>query len=114
MKTRYGVPVRLIILDTLSSSGILENENDNAQAATVMKLFSEISQRMAALFMILHHPPKSGIGDRGAGAIRNNADYVMTIERDGMAAVRDIEMTKSRDGETRGSGPSPWSPWTSR
>ena len=101
MKTRYGVPVRLIILDTLSSSGILENENDNAQAATVMKLFSEISQQMAALFLVLHHPPKSGEGDRGAGAIRNSADYVMTIRREGSAAVRDIEMTKSRDDGTR-------------
>jgi hypothetical protein len=101
MDLRFGMPVRLIILDTLSSSGILADENNNAEAATVMKAFAELSARMKALFLILHHPPKSGDGERGAGAIRNNADYVMSIRREGTSAVREIEMTKSRDAETK-------------
>ena len=100
----FGKPVRLIILDTLSSSGILTDENNNAEVATVMKAFGELSQEVKALFLVLHHPPKSGDGERGAGAIRNNADYVITIRREGTSAVREIEMTKSRDGENRAFG----------
>jgi hypothetical protein len=96
--------VRLIILDTLSSSGVLSDENNNAEAATVMKAFAALSVEMNALFLILHHPPKSGDGERGAGAIRNNADYVMSIKREGTSAVREIEMSKSRDAETRSFG----------
>lgn len=101
MLRRHGVPIRLIILDTLSSSGILDKEDDNAMAATVLKAFADLSTDLKALFLILHHPPKSGEGERGASAIRNNADYVMAIKREGTAAVRDIEMNKSRDGETK-------------
>lgn len=104
MQFEHGVPLRTIIMDTLSSSGILDDENDNAKAATVMKAFSELSVELGALFVILHHPPKSGDGERGAGAIRNNADYVIAIKREGTAAVREIEMNKSRDGETRALG----------
>jgi len=104
MRRRHDLPVRLVILDTLSSSGILVKEDDNAEAATALKAFSELSAAMNALIMVIHHPPKSGEGERGASAIRNNADYVMTIKREGTSAVREIEMTKSRDGETRAFG----------
>lgn len=101
---QHRVPVRLVILDTLSASGVLDDENDNAKAATVLKAFTELSVEMGFLFLILHHPPKSGEGERGAGAIRNNADYVMAIKRDGTSAVREIEMNKSRDGECKALG----------
>ena len=47
---------------------------------------------------------------RTASAIRNNADYVMTIKREGASAEREIEMTKSRDGETRAFGAWPAQP----
>ena len=104
MLEAHGVPVRLVILDTLSSSGILAKEDDNAEAATVMKAFGELSVAMNALVVVLHHPPKNGVGERGASAIRNNADYVMTITREGEDPVRDIDITKSRDGECRALG----------
>ena len=104
MKRVYGVPVRLIILDTLSASGILPKEEDNAMAAAVMKLFADISLELGALFLFLHHPPKTGTGERGASAIRNNADYVLEIFREGKATVRDLELTKGRDAEQRALG----------
>ncbi len=101
VEAEHGVPVRLVILDTLSASGLLEDENDNARAASAMKQMAELSATMNALFVVVHHPPKSGVGERGAGAIRNNADYVMRIERRGQSAFRQLSMDKSRDGEER-------------
>jgi len=91
----------MIVVDTLSASGILDDENDNAKAATVMKAFAELSIALNCLVLVMHHPPKSGHGERGAGAIRNNADYVLEISRDGMSAVRTLEITKSRDADQR-------------
>jgi hypothetical protein len=104
VEAEHGCPVRLIILDTLSSSGILEKEDDNAQAASVMRAFNDLSTMLKAFVIIIHHPPKSGEGERGASAIRNNADYVLTIRREGTSAVREIEITKSRDAETKALG----------
>jgi hypothetical protein len=104
MELIHGQPVRLIVLDTLSSSGLIENENDNAEVAKVMKQLAELSSALGALLVVVHHPPKNGIGERGAGAIRNNADYVLTINRNGNEPLREIEITKSRDAECRALG----------
>lgn len=104
MHERFGKPVRLIVLDTLSASNILEREEDNAQAAYVMKLFGELAISLNVLFLVVHHPPKSGEGERGAGAIRNNADYVLTVVQRPHEQLREIEITKSRDGECRALG----------
>lgn len=104
MREEFGTPVRLIIVDTLSASGVLDDENDNAKAATVMKAFAELSIALDALVFVMHHPPKSGHGERGAGAIRNNADYVMEIQRDGESVVRTLNLTKGRDAEQRSLG----------
>lgn len=101
MRACRGVPARLVILDTLSSSGILLDENDNASVATVMKALADLSIELGVLIVVIHHPPKSGVGERGAGAIKNNADYALTITRQGQRPVREIEVTKSRDGECR-------------
>ena len=101
MKAEFGMPVRMIVLDTLSASGALEDENDNAKAATVVKAFAELSVALDCLFIVLHHPPKSGHGERGAGAIRNNADYVVEIKREGFESVRHVEITKSRDSDQK-------------
>ena len=95
----FNLPVRLLVLDTLSASGILDDENDNAKAATVLKTLADVAEAMNALFVILHHPPKTGGGQRGASAIPNNADYVMEVLRD--EDLREVMMAKSRDAEQR-------------
>jgi hypothetical protein len=101
MLEEYGVPVRLIVLDTLSASGLLLDENSNTDAANAIKALDTISRDMNALVLTTHHPPKNKTGERGAGAIRNNSDYVLEITREGAASIRDIELTKARDCEQR-------------
>lgn len=104
MAEEYGMPVRMIILDTLSASGAMEDENDNSEAGRVMRAFGELSEALGCLFVAIHHPPKSGKGERGAGAIRNNADYVLEVVREGTDPVRQLSVTKSRDGEQKDLG----------
>lgn len=97
----YGVPLRMVVLDTLSASGLLVDENDNAKAAMAMTQLSNLGLKLGVLMVVTHHPPKEGKGERGAGAIRASADYVLEVFREEKKPVRDIALTKARDAEER-------------
>jgi hypothetical protein len=99
MKDRFGVPCRLIVFDTLSASGLLTDENDNAKAAIALAELQRLSTATGALVLATHHPPKSGTGERGAGALRANVDAILSVQQEEQAKVRDLELTKSRDAE---------------
>lgn len=97
----FGEPVRVISLDTLASSGILVDENDNSQAALVMNLLSELAETLKCLILLVHHTVKTGKGERGASSLRGGADAVLEIRYDEGSQVRNLELTKSRDGECK-------------
>lgn len=94
----FGLLPRMLVLDTLSASGLLLDEDDNAEAAAAMAMLERVAMDLNLLVLVLHHPPKHGGGSRGAGALHNSADYVMEIKREGNAAVRTLALAKSRDG----------------
>ena len=98
---RHKVPVRLIVIETLAASGLLQDENDNSEASRAMANLAQISRAMNALVITSHHPAKDGKGSRGASAIPNSADYVIEIIRHERAAVREVELIKARDADQR-------------
>ncbi|MFJ2544382.1 AAA family ATPase [Microbacterium sp. NPDC087589] len=69
----------LVILDTLSQLAEVENENDNAQLAAVLRQARAIRQaRPGCSVLIVHHTNKGERAKvRGASAIRSNADAVI-------------------------------------
>lgn len=97
----FGVPVRLIVLETMAASGLLADENDNAEASRAMSNLAQIGQAMNALVMTSHHPAKGKDEARGASAIPSSADYVLAIRRKGKETVRELELEKARDAEQR-------------
>lgn len=97
----HGVPIRLVVLETLSASGLLEDENSNAEAAEAFAALASLSRHLKALVLVTHHPPKNGTGERGAGAIRGSADYVLEIDRAGTSPVRDLHLLKGRNAPQR-------------
>lgn len=97
----FGVPVRLIVLETMASTGLLSDENDNAEAGRVMANLAQIGRAMGCFVMTSHHPSKDGAASRGASAIPGAADYLLTIHRQGLSGVRDLELTKARNAEQR-------------
>ena len=101
MLARYGVPVRLIVFETLSASGLLKDENDNAQASDALRALASMAHALGVLFITSHHPPKSGAGSRGAGAIDAAADYIIEISREHGGHVRDVELRKARNAAER-------------
>jgi hypothetical protein len=98
MVEEYGVPLRLVVLDTLAASGLLLDENDNVQAATAIKALSNLSRLLNAFVLVVHHPSKDGKSERGASALRGGADVTLEIHRDGKSQVRTLAVVKSRDG----------------
>jgi len=102
MQAEHGVPLRLVVLETLSASGLVEDENDNAKVAIAITALAALGQRLGVLVAFTHHPTKDGRAERGAGAIRGNSDYIMEITRDNpQSPIRDVDLTKARNAPQR-------------
>ena len=101
MEILFGVPLRMVVLETLSASGLLLDENSNAEAGRAMSNLGKLAEMLNVVFVTTHHPPKEGRGTRGAGAITASADYVLEIFREGRDTLRRLELVKARDAEQR-------------
>lgn len=101
MQAAFGVPLRLVIFETLSASGLLVDENNNSEIGLAFANLGTLSRKLDALVITTHHPPKGGSGERGGSAIRGSADYIMEITREGNESIRRLEITKARDAEQR-------------
>lgn len=101
MEILFGVPLRMVVLETLSASGLLVDENSNAEAGRAMSNLGKLAEMLNVVFVTTHHPPKEGRGTRGAGAITASADYVLEIFREGRDTLRRLELVKARDAEQR-------------
>jgi hypothetical protein len=102
MEEAFGVPLRMVVFETFSASGLVEKENDNAQIAEALGTLSRLSDALKVLVVVTHHPPKSGGDDpRGGGAFRGSVDYILAVQRDGRSPVRTVELTKGRNVQER-------------
>lgn len=106
---RNGFPgLGLIVLDTLSASRLLDDENKNDGIADGIRFLYQLAEANQCLVLVTHHPTKSaGVGLRGGGALTANVDVVVEVQREGKAPVRGVECVKQRDGEQR-----PWGHFT--
>jgi hypothetical protein len=77
---RYGVPVGLIVVDTLSQA-VLPG-NDREHGGLFVASLQRIADATGAAVMALHHPTKAGEQVRGDGALQGNVDSVLVVERD--------------------------------
>jgi hypothetical protein len=96
----FGCPIRVIAIDTLAASGLLEDENDNGECARAVKFLEQLAAAHSCLVIVTHHPPKNGNGARGGSALHAGFDTVVEIHHDGKQPVRRAECTKSRDAPT--------------
>lgn len=99
-RDRFDCPLRVIVIDTLAASGLLEDENDNSQCAEAVKFLGQLAEKYGCLVLVTHHPPKKGTGARGGSALHAGFDTVIEIHHDGKSPVRKAECTKGRDAPT--------------
>lgn len=102
MVAKHGVPVRLLVLETLSASGLIKDENSNSEASEAFVKLAALGRALGVLVLVTHHPGKNGSAERGASAIRGSADYMLEVRRDSdKASVRDLELVKARNAPQR-------------
>lgn len=101
MEATFGVPVRMIAIDTLSASGLLRDENDNSEAGVAMAALARLAEMLDVFLIVTHHPPKDGKGQRGAGALFNDVDIVLEIVQEKTNSIRELQVTKARDAQQR-------------
>lgn len=98
MKTRYGARLGLIVIDTLTAVGLLQDENNNSECGAAVKFLEALALRFDCTVLVIHHPPKNGTGARGGGALHAGFDVVWEIAYEKTNTTRFLECTKNRDG----------------
>lgn len=104
MVKEHGVPLRMVVIETLSTSGLIVDENNAAECSAAAAVLAGLSRRLGVLVVVSHHPPKEKGGLRGSGAILAAVDYVIEVVRQPGHKVREVELVKARSAEERALG----------
>lgn len=99
-REHHGFGIGLVVLDTISASGLVDDENANAKVAAALKALADFAGSVGAFGLAVHHPRKDGETFRGAGAFEGNTDLIFEVKRDGGASTGVLSIHKARDGET--------------
>lgn len=101
----FSARLRVLFFDTVVTNWQFKDENSNPEWAGLIRNLQEFADAIEGLALAIHHPPKSGVGERGGGASRAGADYILTGSCDrndetGEVKNRKLALTKHRNGET--------------
>jgi AAA domain-containing protein/bifunctional DNA primase/polymerase-like protein len=103
-RSKFGVRLGFVFVDTVSASFDIKEEADNAEAARVCKVMRRIGEATNTIVVPIHHyGENAGVGLRGASAWRANADFVLSVMADidpqtGDVSNRQLAIAKDRDG----------------
>ena len=103
MKAKHNVRLGAVMLDTVSASFDLKEEDDNAEAARVCKVLRRIGEHVGGVVVPIHHYGKDpSRGLRGASAWTANADMALAVNAeiapDGTISDRRLAVMKDRSG----------------
>lgn len=102
----YNVPLRLIVIDTLSALAPGMNENASQDVSMVRRRLVMLQDEFEAAIVLVHHKPKGGSTPRGHGSL--TADFETTIEFETLQDVKTPEgktihkaiVRKQREGKS--------------
>jgi AAA domain len=103
---KFDADLRLVVIDTLAACFNITDENDNAEAARLMKELARVGNASDVLVMpIAHHGKNAETGVRGASAYGAGADAILSVlgvtdPLSGKTSKRSLALTKSRRGGT--------------
>jgi hypothetical protein len=105
MQVMFGVPLSLVIVDTLMSAFSNKNWNDVTETSNTIKALKRLgSQTGATVVGIHHHGKDTSRGAAGSYALTAAPDSILSAFRkateDGAVSSRHIAVTKSRTGDT--------------
>lgn len=102
LRADHGVRLGAVILDTLAATFSLSDENDNSEAAKIIRQIRRIGDAAHALMIPVHHYGKGQeTGLRGASGWRAGCDVVLSVlcdrnEITGESTNRRLALAKSR------------------
>ena len=104
-RRNFGVRLGAVIIDTVAAACGMESENDNAEAAKLIRNLGRLRDATNSLIMPVHHYGKTeDTGLRGASAFRAGADVVLSVlakrnKETGETTDRRLALAKSRTSE---------------
>jgi hypothetical protein len=97
MRKRYGVPLRLVVLDTFAQCFGLKDENSATEVAKATRYMAAIAKALGVAVCAVHHYGKDhSAGLRGSSALKAAADFVITIPAKGKLY---LDKTKDAPGD---------------
>jgi hypothetical protein len=96
----FGMPIRLIVIDTLSAAraGGGRSENDNDDMAEFDMVARKLVSRTGAHVMTLHHEGRNTNGNaRGGYALEGAADHMFRVEEGVIKNPKQRDMERSSD-----------------
>jgi hypothetical protein len=105
MQERFGIPLRLIIIDTLLAAFPINDWNSPAEVSRVMAVLARIARKTGAVVLGVHHHGKDvSRGPAGSFALKAASDVVLSVfaetDNEGNVTGRRITVSKLRDGQT--------------
>jgi hypothetical protein len=105
MLAKFGIPLRLIVIDTMLACFDITDWNDPSQTRRVMNALAKIAEETGAVVLGVHHHGKDVTrGAAGSYALTAAADFMISVlaetNTDGEVSSRRISVTKLRDGAT--------------
>jgi hypothetical protein len=98
-----GMPVGLVIIDTLSRTMGAGNENSPEDMGAFVLSVDKLRSQLGAAVLIVHHSGKDAArGARGHSLLRAATDTEIEVSRDNKARNSIARVTKQRDGVTDG------------
>lgn len=85
MIARYGVPIRLVVIETFAQTFNVKDENAASDITAATKIMAEISNCLPEPLAVMasHHFGKANEGMRGSSALRANVDFVIEVRNNG-------------------------------
>lgn len=106
MRDRFGVELRIIVVDTLAAAFAIEDEQASGPATAAIKVLQRLHVATGALVLaVAHYGKVAEAGVRGSSAYTASADAILAVMADrdaltGKVGNRSIALTKSRWRET--------------
>jgi Bifunctional DNA primase/polymerase, N-terminal/AAA domain len=105
MQQRFGVPLRLIVIDTMLAAFNIQDWNNPAQTGKVMNALAKIAKATDTVVLGIHHHGKDITrGAAGSFALTAASDFVLSVfaemNTEGAVSNRHLSVTKLRDAPT--------------
>ena len=94
-----GLPVSLVVIDTLARCAVGVDENSSTQMGMVIKGADRIKAELGATVLLVHHTGKDASkGMRGSNALLGASDTTVEVSRTGDRGVI-LTVRKQKDGD---------------